>query len=103
MLTLYSKSTCPFSRRIVEVAEKLKIDLEVKEIDESEVARIELFERSKGEKVPCLIDTDRKNTLFETNDIIEYIRENYINSGLSDVVSKSRIHIGDSVCESCEG
>lgn len=104
MLTLYSTETCPFVHRVLQVAENLKIDLDIKDISEDEAARLELIERGGKEQVPYLVDTEKSVEMYESNDIIEYIREHYANSGATKTeTAKPRVHVGGSVCESCEG
>lgn len=102
MLTLYSSSSCAFCQRVLQMAENLKIDLDIKDIYADETARLELIEKGGEEKVPYLVDTDKNVSMYESSDIIEYIRNNYANSG-SNEVAKPRVHISSSVCESCEG
>jgi len=104
MLTLYYKPTCPFCQRVLQVAENLKIEFDLKDISEDEKARLELVEKQGEEEVPYLVDTEKNMVVDESNDIIEYIRENYANSEASStVVTKPRVHVSNSVCESCEG
>ena len=103
MLTLYSSSTCAFSQRIIQMAENLKVELEVKDIYEDESAKSELLEKGGMDQVPYLVDTDKDVAMYESSDIIDYIRDNYANSSPGDAVSKPRVHISSSVCESCEG
>lgn len=103
MLTLYSTPTCSFSQRVLQIAENLKIDLNVKDISEDESARIELIEKGGIEQVPYLVDSEKENSMYESSDIIEYLRENYANSGSNEMAAKPRVHISSSVCESCEG
>lgn len=105
MLTLYSTPTCSFCQRVLQIAGNLKVDLNVKDISEDETARIELIEKGGMEQVPFLVDTEKGNSMYESSDIIDYIRENYANSGsgANDLVAKPRVHISSSVCESCEG
>lgn len=103
MLTLYSSSECPFCQRILQIAENLKIELNVKDITEDETIKSELFEKEGKDQVPYLVDDEKEVALLESSDIIDYIRENYANTSKNIVSAKSKVHVGGSVCESCEG
>jgi glutathione S-transferase len=96
--------TCPFCQRVMQVAENLKVDFDLKDISEDEETRLELIEKGGNAQVPYLVDTEKEVAMYESNDIIEYIRVNYANSGASTpVAAKPRVHVSSSVCESCEG
>jgi len=103
MLILYAKPTCPFCQRVIQVAENLKVALDIKYVSEDEVAKAELMEKGGEMTVPFLVDTEKGNSMYESSDIIDYIRENYANSATDTAESKPRVHVGGSVCESCEG
>lgn len=104
MLKLYYTPTCPFCQRVLQIAENLKVELDLKDISEDESARQELAEKQGHEEVPYLVDTEKDVIVDESNDIIEYIRENYANSGVPTAGdAKPRVHVSSSVCESCEG
>jgi glutathione S-transferase len=85
------------------MAENLKVDLELKDVSEDETALAELLEKGGEKQVPFLIDSERNTSMYESSDIIEYIRENYANTSESPVADKPKIHVGGSTCESCEG
>lgn len=102
MLTLYYKPTCPFSQRVLQMAENLKVELELKDISEDSTALAELLEKGGDDATPFLVDSEKNVSMYESSDIIDYIRENYANSA-SSTVSKPRVHVGGSVCISCEG
>lgn len=103
MLTLYYKPSCPFCQRVLQMAENLKVELDLKDVSEDETAREELIEKGGKQQVPFLVDTEKDTSMYETSDIIEYIRDNYANTASSGEASKPRVHISSAVCESCEG
>ena len=103
MLTLYFKPTCPFCQRVLQMAENLKVELELKDVSEDDATLAELIEKGGQKQVPYLVDTEKDTAMYESNDIIEYIRENYANTAESSAEAKPKIHVGGSVCESCEG
>lgn len=86
------------------MAENLKVELEMKDISEDEAALQELIEKGGINQVPFLVDSEKAVSMYESSDIIDYIRENYASSKVaSSVISKPRVHVSNSVCESCEG
>lgn len=85
------------------MAENLKVDLELKDISEDETALSELLEKGGQKQVPFLVDTEKGTSMYESSDIIEYIRENYANTASESAEAKPRIHVGGSTCVSCEG
>lgn len=103
MLTLYYKPACPFCQRVLQMADNLKVELELKDITEDETVLAELIEKGGQKQVPFLVDTEKGVSMYESSDIIEYIRDNYVNTADSTTVSKPRVHVSGSVCESCEG
>ena len=101
MLTLYFKPNCPFCRRVVAVIERLELDVEMKDIvaDESFAAGLE--EKGGKRQVPYLVDTDKNVAMFESDDIVKHLQDNY--GGGTESAAKPRVHISDSTCVSCEG
>ena len=103
MFTLYYKPSCPFCQRVLQMADNLKVSFDLKDISEDESARLELIEKGGKQMVPFLVDTDKGVSMYESSDIIDYIRENKPATGEPVAAGKPRVHISDSVCESCEG
>ena len=103
MPTLYFMPSCPFCQRVLQIAENLKIELDLKDISEDSSTKEELTKLGGKSQVPFLVDTEKDTSMYESNDIIEYLRENYANSGSAEAPKKPKIHVGGSVCESCEG
>jgi glutathione S-transferase len=101
MLTLYYKPACPFCQRVLQMAENLNVDLELQDVSDDETALATLLEKGGQKQVPFLVDSDRDTSMYESNVIIDYLREHYANAGAA--TAKPKIHISNSVCESCEG
>ncbi len=76
MFTLYYKPSCPFCQRVLQMAENLHVTFDLKDISEDEAARLELIEKGGKQQVPFLVDTDKGVSMYESSDIIDYIREN---------------------------
>lgn len=103
MLTLYYKPSCPFCQRVLQMAENFNVEFDLKDISEDEALATELIEKGGQRQVPYLVDSEKEVAMYESNDIIDYLRENYKNTGEVATASKPRIHISDSTCVSCEG
>lgn len=86
------------------MAENLNVEFDLRDISEDESARQELLEKGGKQQVPFLVDSNKGVSMYESSDIIDYIRENRSTASAEPVAAgKPRVHISDSVCESCEG
>ena len=104
MLTLYYKESCPFCQRVLQMAENLKVELDLRDVASDESQLAELIEKQGHGEVPYMFDTEKEVAIDESSDIIEYMRENYSKGAIASPASmKPKIHVGGSVCESCEG
>ena len=104
MFTLYYTPTCPFCQRVLQTAKNLGVEFDLKDISEDEMCANELIEKGGKRQVPFLIDTEKDVSMYESSDIIDYIRENRpTKTADSEASAKPRMHISNSVCESCEG
>lgn len=84
------------------MADNLKVEFDLRDVSEDESAMTELLEKGGKQMVPFMVDDEKDVSMYESSDIIEYIRKNYANTGGGEV-KKPRVHISNSVCESCEG
>jgi len=84
----------------MEMAQNLGVEFDLKDIEDDAIAA-ELVEKGGKRMVPYLVDTDRDVAMYESNDIIEYIREHYAGTA----ATKPRIHNAgaDATCVACEG
>jgi len=101
MLSLYYKETCPFCQRVLQMAEKLNVEFDLKDIEEDDAIAAEFVEKGGKLQVLYQVDTDKDVAMYESNDIIDYIRDNYAGTA----TSKPRIHHAgaDATCVACEG
>ena len=76
MLTLYRQSTCPFCRKVLDTAEELGIALEKKDISDPAIAA-ELVAKGGKKQVPFLIDSGTGVGIYESMDIVAYLRAHY--------------------------
>ncbi|MBP9842598.1 MAG: glutathione S-transferase N-terminal domain-containing protein [Candidatus Pacebacteria bacterium] len=102
MFTLYYKPSCAFSQRVLQMAENFNVTLELKDVSESAEAMSELIALGGKGEVPFLVDSERNVSMYESSDIIDHLRE-FGRQGSPVAVSRPRVHVGGSVCESCEG
>ncbi len=102
MFTLYYRPDCSFCQRVLQMAENFNVDLELKDISESDEALAELIEKGGQNQVPFLVDSERAVSMYESSDIIDHLRE-FGKQQPAAAVSKPRVHIGGSTCVSCEG
>ncbi len=76
MLTLYVKTGCPYCEHVIDVASELGVDYERKNIQDAGVAE-ELIEKGGKRQMPYLIDHARNVAMYESEDIIAYMKEHY--------------------------
>ncbi|SEH47755.1 MULTISPECIES: glutaredoxin family protein [Atopobiaceae] len=73
-LVLYYKPTCPFCAKVLDFMEEDGIELPLRNILTDDAALKTLIEVGGKKQVPCLfIDGE---PLYESNDIIDYLRAN---------------------------
>ena len=73
MLELFILETCPYCQKVMNFLEKehmryQKIDITNKESEDS------LIQIGGKRQVPFLVDTERNIQMYESNDIIEYLK-----------------------------
>ena len=86
------------------MADNLGITLTTHDIDESDTALQELLEKGGKKQVPFLVDSEKNVSMYESNDIIDYLRDNYSKTETNTTETvKPRVHVGGSTCVSCEG
>lgn len=78
MLTLYYKIGCPYCKKVQSFAEENQITLEEKDIYSDPSLLEELINRGGKKQVPYLVDSEKGVEMYESGDIIEYLKENYV-------------------------
>lgn len=101
MLTLYTKASCPFCRRVVPVIDRLELEVEYKDIAENDAFADELIEKGGKRQVPYLVDEEQGVSMYESDDIIAHLQTHYGNANGS--AGKARVHVSDATCTACEG
>lgn len=103
MLILYYKQSCSFCQRVLQMADNFGVSLDLRDVEEDETALAELLAHGGKQQVPYLVDESRGESMYETSDIIDYLRTHYAGTAVPVAAGRPRVHISSSVCESCEG
>lgn len=74
---LYVKTGCPYCIRVLSFAEKNGIALELKNRDNPGVIE-ELIKRGRKRQFPYLVDRERGIEMYESEDIVKYLKNNTI-------------------------
>ena len=74
MLILYTKNGCPFCHKVLDFVEERGIEIEEREVYSSEKNMAELLEKGGKRQIPFLHDTSDDTMMYESGDIIEYLK-----------------------------
>lgn len=77
MITIYVKPFCSFCERVLRFIDLNNCNVELKDITNKELA-VELIEHGGKRQVPYLIDSDTKISMYESRDIIDYLKTHYV-------------------------
>lgn len=83
MLELYQAEECPHSTEAREALSEHGVSYvahnprSVDGEERNEQTHRELVELGGEDQIPFLVDTDRETTLFDSEDIVEYVEEHY--------------------------
>jgi glutaredoxin len=78
MLILYALPSCPYCAKVRNYLSENNI--EFKELDARDSGiQEELIKRGGKRSVPYLVDEDKNIEMYESDDIVKYLEENYIN------------------------
>jgi len=84
MLILYYKTSCPYCHKVINFAEAENISLDLKDIYADHQNLDELMELGGKRQVPFLVDQDRQIQMYESDDIVKYLDENYVHQSQSN-------------------
>jgi glutaredoxin len=73
MLALYMRPTCPYCHHVNDVIAELGLPVEERDIANPERAQ-ELLSRGGKRQVPYLVDAEHGVEMYESRDIISYLR-----------------------------
>ncbi len=74
MLILYTKTGCPFCEKVLSAAGKLGITFHERNIADEKNLK-ELMEKGGKRQVPFLIDEERGVSMYESDDIVKYLKD----------------------------
>lgn len=78
MLTLFVKPFCQYCRKVLAYAEKNDLTIEIADIAKDPVKAKRLIELGGKRQVPFLIDHERGLWMYESADILEHLKNNYV-------------------------
>lgn len=93
MITIYTKTGCPFCHHVLAVADGLPDGFEEKNIA-NETYLNELLEKGGKRQVPFLVDSDKNVSMYESSEIIDYLTREYNIAARHDDTAQS----GGGVC-----
>jgi glutathione S-transferase len=76
MLTLYTKTGCPYCAMVLHELAELELPFEEKNIADATVQE-ELIARGGKQQVPYLVDDNTGTEMYESRDIVEYLAATY--------------------------
>ncbi len=85
MLNLYIKTHCPYCLRVLDANTVIGAPLSVLDTSIHPQLKAELLEKGGKTQAPYLEDTDRGVSMYESLDIIEYLKEHYGNGGTVEI------------------
>lgn len=102
MLTLYYRPTCPYCQAVLGEIEALSIKVILKDISTDPTLVDELIAQGGKKQVPYLVDTERGEKIYESQDIVAYLREHYSQETKSQSFGGLKIHQSPEVCDTCQ-
>ncbi len=76
-LTLYNMEGSPYCRKVRETLSELDLEYVVRNLPKGSPKRAELLKRAGKVQVPYLIDPNAGREMFESDDIVAYLRKGY--------------------------
>lgn len=73
MMTLYTRTGCPFCAKVLAFAKENNLELEVRDIIENPSFEPEMMELGGKTQTPFLVDSEADVKMFESDDIIAYL------------------------------
>ena len=72
---LYTREFCPYCVRVRTVMDELDVDIEIRDLNDDNIYREELIAGGGKQQVPCLYFKNEDEWMYESADIIDYIRD----------------------------
>ena len=102
MLILYYKPTCVFCRSVLATIDRLEIEVDLRDVTADPAHSDALLELGVKRQTPHLVDEEKNFSSYESDAIIKHLQSVY-GKPVASSFTRPRIHVGGSVCESCEG
>ena len=78
MLELYQKESCPYCQKVRQRMTELDLDFISRNVSGGGSKKAGLLTKLGGMvQVPFLVDSDKDVAMYESDDIIKYLEENY--------------------------
>jgi len=74
MIKLFIKETCPYCKKVIDYLKTTNIKYDLLDILKEKSFMDELLRLGKINQVPFLFDTEKNITMYESKDIIEYLK-----------------------------
>lgn len=78
MIELYQKEECPYCSKVRQFLSDNHIDWLAHSAPPNSPARKKMVAMGGKEQVPFLHDPEKDITMYESDDIIEYLKKNYV-------------------------
>ena len=78
MIELYQKEECPYCAKVRQFLSDNHIDWLAHSAPPNSTALKKIADMGGKEQVPFLHDPEKNIMMYESNDIIEYLKENYV-------------------------
>ena len=102
MLILYYKPSCAYCQNVLGEAEILGVSFRLKDISSDQTLKDELVSLGGKQQVPFLIDDVSGVHMYESEDIIEYIRAQESSKPALHSFGGLKIHTSPEVCDTCQ-
>ncbi len=79
MLILFHKEECPFCHKVRQFMSDSHVSYVSLVSPVGAPSRKILMQLGGKQQVPFLVDTDKGEMMYESDDIVEYIKKNYVN------------------------
>jgi glutathione S-transferase len=79
MLILYIRTGCHYCAKVLAAGEEMHIEFEIKNVSDSALAA-ELISLGGKLQLPYLVDHENNKEMYESDDIIAYLHQNFGNN-----------------------
>jgi glutaredoxin len=98
MLTLYYRPSCFYCQDVLREAETIRVSFRLKDISGDEALASELMEHGGKRQVPFLVDSENGINMYESEDIINYIKAYKTPVIAASAIGGLKVHKGSEVC-----